>query len=143
MTERILLSIIAIIMLLLTIRKKEKKSIILTAGLTIGILITWSGIPIIISMGLLLYMITTLFIALINIKSKTSSKFNQTTIVLVSICAFGSHLFNFMHWPYANQMRLVLFIPILFYIISLVKGMAKRKEFGYLTIMICDFLMNF
>jgi hypothetical protein len=142
MTERIILSIVAILMLSLTLKKGDKQTTLLTSGLTVGILITWSGVPTVITVGLIIYMLTALLISLINLRSKELTKFNRTTIVLTGVFAFGANLFTVMHWPYVGEIRLSMIIPIILYIISLVKGMISRKEFGYLTIMNVEFILR-
>jgi len=142
MTERLILSIVAVIMLALTFKKGDEQTTLLTSGLTVGILITWTGVPTVITVGLIIYMLTALLISLTNLRSKELTKFNRTTIVLTGVFAFGANLFSVMHWPYAGEIRLSMIIPIILYIISLVKGMIRRKEFGYLTIMSVEFILR-
>lgn len=129
-------------MLALTLKKGDKQSIILTVGLTIGILITWTRVPVVITIGLVVYMLTALMVAMNSLKTKELSKFNQVTIILSGIWAIGANLFSIMHWPYASEIRLSMIIPIIFYIFSLLYGMTKRKEFGYLTIMNIEFVLR-
>lgn len=142
MTERIVLSVIAIFMLVLTLRKGDRQNIFLTAGLTIGILITWAGIPVIITIGQITYMLTALLISLANLSTKELSKLSQISIILSGIWAFGVNLFSIMNWPFAEVIRFSLIIPLILYLISLINGMIKRKELGYLTIMNVDFILR-
>ena len=142
MTERIILSIVALIMLTLTFKKGDKQTTLLTAGLTFGILITWTGVPTTITVGLIVYILTGLLISLANLRCKQHTRLNQTTIVLSGVFAFGANLFSIMHMPYAGEIRLSMIIPIILYIISLANGMIKRKEFGYMTIMNVEFLLR-
>jgi len=142
MTERIIISVVAIVMLALTFKKGDKKSTLLTTALTVGILITWTGVQTVITIGLITYMMTSLLIAIINLRSKGLGVFNRTTIVLTGIFAFVVNLFLIMHWPYAGEIRLSMIIPIILYLISFFKGMLKRNEMGYLTIMNVDFLLR-
>lgn len=142
MTERIILSIVAILMLAFTLKRGNKQTTLFTAGLTVGILTTWTGLPTVITVGMIIYMLTALLISLTNLRSKELTRFNRTTIVLTGVFAFVTNLFLIMHWPYAAEVRLSMIIPIIFYIISLVKGMIRRKEFGYITIMNVEFLLR-
>jgi hypothetical protein len=142
MTERIILSIVAIIMLVLTLKKDDRQTTLLTAGLTFGILITWIGTPIIISIGLITYMLTALLISLTNLRKKGLSKLNQITIVIAGIWAFVLNLMLIMHLPYASEVRISVIIPIILYLISLIRGMIKRKELGSLTIMNVEFILR-
>jgi len=142
MTERIILSLVAIFMLSLTLKKGDKKSKLLTAGLTLGILITWTGISTLITAGFILYMLTGLIIPLSNFKRKDLSKLHWMTIVIGGIFAFGGKLFSIMNWPYASEIRLSMIIPIALYLLSLFKGLVKRKELGYSTIMNAEFIVS-
>jgi len=142
MTERIILSLVAIFMLALTLKKGDKKSKLLTSGLTFGILISWTGISTLITAGFILYMLTGLIISLSNFKRKDLSKLQLMTIVISGIFAFGGKLFSIMNWPYVSLIRLGMIIPIALYLVSLYKGLMKRKELGYATIMNTEFILS-
>jgi hypothetical protein len=142
MTERAILSIVALIMLALTLKRGDKLSIVLTAGLTLGIVVTWAGLPTLTTVGLILYMLIGLVVSLYNLKNKELHQLNRTTIVVAGIFAFGASLFSLMHWPYAEEIRLSRIIPVVLYLVSLFNGMIKRKEIGYLTIMNIQFILS-
>lgn len=142
MTERIILSIAAIIMLVYTIKTGDKRTILLTAGLTIGILVIWTDILIVIIAGMIINMVTALIIVAMNLKNKCLNKLDKTAIVLAGIFTFVSNMSSVMHLPYAQFVRISMIIPIGLFIVSLINGIAKRKEFGYLTIMNVDFLLR-
>lgn len=142
MTERIILSIITIIMLALTLKQGDKRSILITIALTIGILVTWIGIPIIMTTGMVIYMITAITTALTNLNNKNSSKLHQMTIILSGLYAFGAMLFSLNHWPYGALIRLSAVVPVIFYATSMWYGLTKKREFGYLTILNFQFLSS-
>ena len=142
MTERIILSIVAILMLAYTFIKGDKRTILLTAGLTIGILITWVDLLVVIILGMIINILTALMISAISLKNKGLNKLDKTAIVLAGIFTFVSYMFSIMHLPYAEFVRLSMIIPIGFFIVTLIKGIAARKEFGYLTIMNVDFFLR-
>ena len=142
MTERIILSLVAIIMVALTLKKGDKRIILLTAGLTFGILITWTAFPMLKTAGLIIYMLTGLIISFSHLKSNELTILNRTTIVIAGLFTFGANLFSIMHWPYAGVVRISMVIPIALFIISLFNGMIKRKEIGHLTIMNLEFIIR-
>jgi|SRR5690554_1509962 len=142
MTERIILSIAAIIMLVYTFKKGDRRTILLTAGLTIGILVIWTDILIVIVAGMIISMVTALIIAVMNLKNKDLNKLDKTAIVLAGIFTFVSNMSSIMHLPYAQFVRISMIIPIGLFIVCFINGIAKRKEFGYLTIMNVDFLLR-
>jgi predicted membrane protein len=142
MTDRLILTIVSIIMLILTVQKKEKYSIILTCGLTLVILITWTNVPKLISAGMLIYMIAALLITFYGIRKKEISKLERSIISISGIWAFMANLFVLNHYPYANEVRLSLIIPLILYLILIGKGIMKKKEFGFLTILNVEFLLR-
>jgi hypothetical protein len=87
-------------------------------------------------------MVTALIIAAMNLKNKCLNKLDKTAIVLAGIFTFVSNMSSVMHLPYAQFVRISMIIPIGLFIGSLINGIAKRKEFGYLTIMNVDFLLR-
>lgn len=142
MPERIILSLVAIAMLVLTYKKGDKMTAFLTAGLTLAIILTWSAVPLILSVALMIYLLTALVIALVNLKSQSLSTLDRATIVVSGFVAFGAKLFFFMHWPHVEWFRIIGLIPIALYLMSLYKGMANRKEFGYATILNLEFVFR-
>jgi hypothetical protein len=143
MTERIILSIVAILMLILTVQRNKKWPIILTCGLTIGILITWTGIPLVITLGMMIYMISALSITIYGLKKKELPIYEKIIISLSGIFSFISNLFALMHYPYAYEMGLSMIIPLILYLVVIGKGMTKKSEFGFMTILNVQFLMRF
>lgn len=143
MTDRIILTIVSIIMLILTIQKKEKYSITLTCGLTLGILITWTKNPIMISSGMLIYMIAALLITFYGVRKKEISKLERSVISISGIWAFMTKLFVLNHYPYTNEIKVSMLIPLILYLILIGNGMIKKKEFGFLTILNIEFLLRF
>ncbi len=142
MFERIILTYVAVLFLALSIKQSDKRTVFLTGGLTIGIGLTWSGSPEVITTGLILYMMTALAISTINLQTKGLTKLQKATIAVSGLFAFGSNLFVLMDWPYAEQIRLSMIIPLFLYFDSLFHSMIKRKEIGYLTILNVEFLLR-
>lgn len=142
MTERIILSIVAITMLILTIQKGDKWTIILTSGLTLGIMMTWIGIPKVMLSGMAIYMLTALLISFYSLKSRKVLQFKNVSTAITGIWAFGANLFQIMNWPYADELRISMFIPIILFLILLTKGLAKSKDLGYMSILNTEFILR-
>lgn len=129
-------------MLAWSLKKGDRVSAMLMAGLSIGIWITWIQTPIFITLGAFTYAFTALLISLLNVKALDLSRINHFAIVLSGLWAFGSNLAVIMNWPYASLIRLSVIFPLSIYVISLFNGMLGRKEFGYLTLLNTDFLLR-
>ncbi|MCK4661366.1 MAG: hypothetical protein KAT68_00765 [Bacteroidales bacterium] len=142
MTERLILTIIAVVMLLLTIQKKYKWTIIITSGLAFGILITWTGIPLVITAGMIIYTITAFMSIIYGVRNKELSNIERIIIGLIGLWALTANLFAIMHLPYANEINLSMMIPLIGYIFLIIKGLFRKKEFGFLTILNAEFLLR-
>ncbi len=142
MPERIILSFVSLIMLVLTIRRGDKLATVLSLGFTAGVLITWIELPVIKTIGLVIYMLTALLVTITSLNNKEHSSRDQVTMMISGIWAFGANLFSIMEWPYAGIVRLSMIIPIILFLVSLINGLTKRKEIGYLTIMNVEFLLR-
>ena len=142
MTERIILSVVALIMLILTIKKGENKSIFLTSGLTFGILITFIDISAVKLTGYIIYMFTALIISLFHLWRGRLSRFEQVTIIISGFYAFVFKLFSIMVWPGLGALIVLSIIPITLYLIALNNEIKKRNEFGFVTIMNTEFILR-
>lgn len=142
MTEKLIISIIALLMFAFTLKKGGKREISLAAGLTLGILITWINQPTIQLAGLIIYTVSGLAVFILNLKKKDLSTLNWAAIITAGLFTFLANFFALMHLPYAEFIRLGAIVPLAMYVISLFIGMAKRKEMGYMTIMNVQFVMG-
>lgn len=142
MTEKLIISIIALLMFAFTLKKGGKREISLAAGLTVGILITWINVSTVQTVGLILYMLSGLAVFILNLKKKDLSTLNWAAILTAGLFTFVANFFALMHLPYADFIRLGAIIPLAMYVISLFNGMTKRKEMGYMTIMNVQFVMG-
>lgn len=142
MTGKILISTIAIAMLILTLIRGDKRTIWLTVLLTIGLLAAWIEDPTVKSVALGIYSCSALLISLNALQRSDMSKILRTSVFVTGVWALVTNLFVFMNWPYANELRLSLLVPILLYLLNVAKGLAKQKELGYMTILNSVFLLK-
>ena len=144
MTERIILSIVAVAMFLLTMKKQGMFHKIITGTFTIGILITWTGLPLIITFGFLIFTLgSALTIAYIFTQEHLLT-LDKIIIGLTSLIVFTGNLFAIMHWPYGNEIKILTIIPLIAFIILLMKTKMKLKpEIGFMTILAVSCLLKF
>jgi len=143
MIERIILSIVAIVMLILTIQRKERLSIVLTSGLTLGILIIWFGNLMLIRVGMLTYLISALWIMLYGLKKKELLTYEKLIISLTGLFAVIANLFELMHYPYAYEIGLSMIIPLVLFLFALVRGLIRKCKLGFMVILNLEFLFRF
>ena len=129
-------------MIVLVIKRGEKWPIIITSGLSIGVLFAWTGISNVILTGLIIYMLSAVFSAVYGVFSKDLPKHQRIIIALTGLFGLFANLSALNHWPYAGEIRLSMAIPLALYLILIYKGYARKGEFGFLTILNTDFLFK-
>lgn len=140
MLERIILTTIALGMFRLTATTKDKLSIFLTAGLTLGVLLTWTRIPRFITIGMMIFMMTALVGALFQIRGLFDRSFIALSLFLLCIMIFLVKLFLILNWPHSGELILGLAVPILLFLFCLPRRIHKRNEFGFWVILVADSL---
>lgn len=135
MTQRIILSVISIAMLAFSLQNRDKKSLFLTVGLTVAVLISWMDSPMVMNVDFFLYTAIALLISFFGLANHDQPGFNRVAMFLICIWSVGIMLAGFIHWPYAGEMRLSTLIPLGLYIILLRRGLFHKNEFPYTTIL--------
>jgi hypothetical protein len=144
MTERIILSIVTVTMLLLTIKQQGLFNKIIIIGLTIGVLITWVGLPLIILMGFSIYTLCSLLTIIYSFTQKHLLFFEKVIISLTGFIVLIGNIFAIQHWPFANQIKVIMVIPVLAYFSLLIFTKMKiNKETGFMTVFAIGCLLKF
>ncbi|TLX72834.1 hypothetical protein E9993_16980 [Labilibacter sediminis] len=143
MTERIILIVVSVLMLVLTLSKKDKNTSMLTLGLTLGVALTLFENKIVLTIGFLIYILSSLMIGIYGIKAKKLKTLEKTVIILCGFWSFYANVSAILHLPYGLELRLSVIIPMILYFVLISKGIYRKKEFGFLTILNLDFLFRF
>lgn len=56
--------------------------------------------------------------------------------LIIGLFAFISFIFKAMHYPYANELKLSMLIPVLCYVLAIRKWEYHKSEFSILTIFV-------
>jgi len=142
MIETTTLAIITIFMVIYAYMKGDKQSFLLTVGISFGIMIATFRISGIFYVGLTIYMLTTIAIVVLTINNRDLSTIRRGLIILTATLAFATPLFSIMNWPLFEIIKLFTVASIFLYAIVLSKGMMGKNEFGYLTIINVNFLVQ-
>jgi len=135
MTQRIILSIVSIAMLVFSLQNRDRKSILLTFGLTLPILISWTGIPVLMNMAFLFSVGMALLVAIFSMTNRDLTMLDKIGAVTIGIWSATLLFGSYMHWPYEGAMTVSTIIPLSLYLILLSKGLFNKNEFHYLTIL--------
>ncbi len=112
-------------------------------GLFAGIMLTWVNVSWIKFIAMILYMSTALSIFVVYLKTTELSGLHRLTVVMAAFWTFSMQFFALMSWPYVGALRFSLILPVVLYFISLLRGISKKDEFGFLTLMILVLILKY
>ena len=144
MTERIILSIVAISMFLLTMQKQGQFQKIITGALTVGILITWIGLQSLVTFGFVVFTFASALTIVYIFTQKHLLTIEKILIGVTGLIVFIGNIFGIMNWPYGNEIKILMFIPLITFIFLLIKtNMKSKSEIGFMTILAVSCLLKF
>ncbi len=139
MTERIILAIISVLMIALTFKREGLLHKVILIVLTAGVLITFIDVGFVRTIGIILFILGGLLGLVYAFINKKLKFFEQIVIGSISVFVLAHWLFIINHYMYFNVIRLLMLVPITFYILYVViKKGFRNPEFGFLTILITD-----
>jgi len=137
MIENIIITIFSIIGLIFSLKHKGAGQKIITIGLFFAIIMTWFGLTELLFYSILLQLFLAFFSLIYGIVSKHINLFERILISVTGLVFTAGTLFKIQHYPFQNELRLLLIIPIVIFIWLTVKNKRKQpKEFGFMLIWI-------
>ncbi len=143
MSTRIILSILSVIMFLFTIRQEGRFNKIITGGLMIGLLLTLFGSSVLTTIGFYIYTLCAFLTIIYGFAQTHLSKLEKGIICLTGFIIMYRNIASIMHWPYANETKYLMIIPVLGYILTSVYSRIElKRENGFMTIFAVDCLLK-
>ncbi len=138
MTSQLLLVLAVIFGLFWSIKARDKKSIVITTGLSLGVLLVLTPISYFKTLGLAIY-ITFSIIAFIYGLTKNGFKpIDRFIISTITLPIFAYWIFALFHFPGANIIKLLMFFPVAGFIIAAFQNQNLKSELGFLLILAVD-----
>jgi len=132
MIERIILSGVSVLMLLIALKQRDKYPLLITIGLTLGVLMSWMiGIS---TIGILVYMLSVFCVCLYGLFRYRLPIIDKVLIVLVGLSTLIYNTAYLMSWPYWFEFTFSSVFPLIMSIILIIKGRFKTKELSFLVI---------
>lgn len=144
MTERIILSLIAVLMTTLTLRQPGKWPKVITIAQTLGILSIWPGNMYVTTSGFILYTLSALAIIIYCGAQVHLSLFQKLLMGISSGSALLINLFMMLQAPVGNLVYVLVVLPV----ISLLGLLMLNKrqltaETGFMTILAMESALKF
>jgi hypothetical protein len=132
MTHTIIITIVTCLMLIWTLRRNDFWPLVLTLGYCVSILLLWMNLQEAAIISLITTHVTISIYGFVNTKLTISERI---FIGLSGIWSVLPFVFKIWHLPRVNAITITLVIPLALYFIMIYKGLTKKSEFGFLTIL--------
>lgn len=134
---------LAAVFCVITLANTQNK-LLRIAGVLLAIGVAWAIIdnPYLGNSYLLYYMGMALFLVYAAITGGISVE-KRSILLLIAVCVFAHGLFVINHWPFAYEIKLLQFLPVILYFAFVIRKRREYKpELGPLTIFAADALIQ-
>ena len=144
MTPKILMSLLAIFVLIKTYNLKTNFKKEVSLLLCFSILCTWFTSEIFISIGIISFILSSIWIPIKGFTLHTLSKIEKANFLILGIFSSVGLLFTFMNWPFATYISIAMVVPIILYLYtSITTKLQFNKEYLFLSILAMDCVLRF
>jgi hypothetical protein len=144
MTPQILISLLILFVLFSTYKSINDYKKRITLALSFSILVTWFDSYNLKTFGVLLFIITSIFIIYKGYVIKELNIIEKFTFIGLGLFSGSGLLFSLMHWPLSSFISLLMVIPIILYLYTSIKTQLKfNKKYLFLTILVLDCVLRF
>lgn len=144
MTPKILMSLLAIFVLIKTYNLKANFKKEVSLLLCFSILVTWFTSHIFISIGIISFILASIWIIIKGFTINNLSKIEKANFIVLGIFTSIGLLFRFMNWPFATYVSISMVIPIILYLYTSITTKLKfNKEYLFLSILALDCILRF
>ena len=145
MTIKIFILILsAAIAVLLNISKQNKVNWPITYGLTIGILLGLTSMEYFDTIGLIVFAVSSFIGFVYAFRLKGAKTIEAITIGLASFLTTLHCIFSVFQWPNANELRLIMIIPVCLYLFLLFRSKTVfQRKYSFLTILFTYSIIQF
>ncbi len=144
MTPKILMSLLAIFVLIKTYNLKANFKKEVSLLLCFSILVTWFTSHIFISIGIISFILASIWIIIKGFTINNLSKIEKANFIVLGIFTSIGLLFRFMNWPFATYVSISMIIPIILYLYTSITTKLKfNKDYLFLSILALDCILRF
>ena len=138
MTISILIMLVGILIGAMLFRQTQPKILqVILIGLILSLTLPFLNVPILSTISFYLFGILNFIFILFSLKN------NKKLSIIIAFLVFLSFLINMMHFPYVNEIRILMLIPILCFILVLKKSKLYKPELSILVIFFAFALREF
>ena len=124
-------------------KKGDRITLLQSIGLGLGIALGGFESLQIKMAGMFLFTLSALLLSITSFKNSKIRLSHRFISISSGIMTILVNSFEFLHFPYANELNLAVFIPILAYVTGLFTGFVKEEAFGNVTLINTLLLLRF
>ena len=138
------MSLLAIFVLIKTYNLKTNFKKEVSLLLCFSILVTWFTSEIFISIGIISFILASIWITIKGFTLHNLSKIEKANFLILGIFSIIGLLFTFMNWPFATYICIAMVVPIILYLYtSITTKLQFNKEYLFLSILALDCVLRF
>ena len=138
------MSLLAIFVLIKTYNLKTNFKKEVSLLLCFSILVTWFTSEIFISIGIISFILSSIWITIKGFTLHNLSKIEKANFLILGIFSIIGLLFTFMNWPFATYISIAMVVPIILYLYtSITTKLQFNKEYLFLSILALDCVLRF
>jgi len=130
--EKIILLTVAILGTLIALKFKGVFHKILSIGLTISVLLTWTDNIYIITGSFIVFTLLTITTFTYGLTVKELDNFEKISITTMGIFLAVSSIFKMLHFPGAEIIKLSMIVPIIITLATFIRGRKLTKEMSFM-----------
>jgi hypothetical protein len=129
--EKILMSVAAILGTLIAFKFKGIYHRVISIGL-ISVLLIWTSNSYFIAWSFITVSLLTVATFVYGLTGKQLNKLEKISVATMGMFLAVSSIFKFMHYPFAEQIKLSMIIPIIITLITFVRGRKLTREMSFM-----------
>lgn len=138
------MSLLAIFVLIKTYNLKTNFKKEVSLLLCFSILLTWFTSEIFISIGIISFILASIWITIKGFTLHNLSKIEKVNFIVLGIFSIIGLLFTFMNWPFATYISIAMVVPIILYLYTSITTKLKfNKDYLFLSILVFDCVLRF
>lgn len=136
----LLLGMAAVVGVLLSIKFGNIKSIFITCGMALGVILILSPLSRFDYAGMLIYLISSIGAALYTMQSKDLSIYQRKCLFGIILPLLIYWIVSIFHFPGLNIVKFLLFFTIVSFFVGIINRCFRRSEMGFVLIFVADAL---
>ncbi len=130
--EKLIITVVAILGTLIAIKFKGIFHKLIAIGLTISVLLVWTGDQYIITGSFIALFVITIATFIYGLTVKDITKIEKVSIIVMGLFQTISSLFNLLHIPGAGLIKIAMVVPIIIMLATFVKLRKLTREMSFM-----------